>query len=92
MDIQNKKWSDELFYKIREEEVMGQWPTGKEVDLKEAIDYQKAIPDHKSFTKKLNDAKAKGITLIQPRAGVALIDDHIKLLKYLQDNGEADLL
>ncbi|MEG1049749.1 MAG: methylaspartate mutase subunit E, partial [Oscillospiraceae bacterium] len=62
MDIQNKKWSDELFYKIREEEVMGQWPTGKEVDLKEAIDYQKAIPDHKSFTKKLNDAKAKGIT------------------------------
>ncbi|MEG1894998.1 MAG: methylaspartate mutase subunit E [Oscillospiraceae bacterium] len=92
MDIQNKKWSDELFYKIREEEVMGQWPTGKEVDLQEAIDYQKAIPDHKSFTKKLNDAKAKGITLIQPRAGVALIDDHIKLLKYLQDNGEADLL
>ncbi|MEG0090336.1 MAG: methylaspartate mutase subunit E [Oscillospiraceae bacterium] len=92
MDIQNKKWSDELFYKIREEEVMGQWPTGKEVDLQEAIDYQKAIPDHKSFTKKLNDAKANGITLIQPRAGVALIDDHIKLLKYLQDNGEADLL
>ncbi len=31
-------------------------------------------------------------TLLQPRAGVALIDEHIKLLKYLQDEGGADLL
>ncbi|WP_446715374.1 methylaspartate mutase subunit E [Caloramator sp. Dgby_cultured_2] len=32
------------------------------------------------------------MTLAQPRAGVALIEDHINLLKYLQDVGEADLL
>lgn len=92
MDIQNKKWSDEHFYSVREQEVMGQWPTGKDLKIEDGIAYQKTIPAHKNFTKKLNDAKAQGITLIQPRAGVALIDDHIKLLKYLQDNGGADLL
>lgn len=37
-------------------------------------------------------AKKEGITLAQPRAGVALIDEHITLLKYLQDVGKADLL
>lgn len=91
MDIKNKKLSNDEFYKIREE-ILGQWPTGKGVDMQAGIDYQKSLPDHKNFTKKLNDAKAKGITLIQPRAGVALVDEHIKLLTYLQDNGEADLL
>ena len=30
--------------------------------------------------------------LVQPRAGVALIDEHIGLLKYLETEGEADLL
>lgn len=91
MEVMNKKWSDEHFYKVREE-VLAQWPTGKDLKIEDGIEYQKHIPEHKNFTKKLNDAKAKGITLIQPRAGVALVDEHIKLLKYLQDNGEADLL
>ena len=30
--------------------------------------------------------------LLQPRAGVALIDEHIRLLKYLETEGAADLL
>ena len=36
--------------------------------------------------------RKRGSTLIQPRAGVALIKEHIELLTYLQDKGEADLL
>ena len=32
MEIQNKKLSNDLFYKEREE-VLAQWPTGKDVDL-----------------------------------------------------------
>ena len=44
------------------------------------------------FSKKLIDAKNRGVTLIQPRAGVALIKDQIELLTYLQNKGEADLL
>lgn len=90
-NIKNKCIPDDEFNAIRAD-VLKQWPTGREVDLKEAIEYHKAMPAHKVFSKKLVEAKEKGITLIQPRAGVALIPEHIKLLTYLQDNGEADLL
>ncbi|HIU77554.1 MAG TPA: methylaspartate mutase subunit E [Candidatus Pelethocola excrementipullorum] len=91
MEIKNRKLSDDDFYAIREE-ILQQWPTGKEVNLEEAIEYQKSLPDHKIFSKKLIQAKKDRVTLIQPRAGVALIPEHIELLTYLQDNGEADLL
>lgn len=91
MELRNKKWTEEYFFKTREE-VLNQWPTGKDVDLKEAIDYHKGLPEEKNFCSKLSKAKKEGVTLAQPRAGVALVDDHIELLKYLQDEGGADLL
>ena len=55
-EIKNKKLTDDEFYKIREE-ILSTWETGKEVNLQEAIDYQKSIPEHKSFSKKLLKAK-----------------------------------
>ena len=91
MEVQNKRIPDDEFYKLREE-VLGQWPTGKDVNLQEAFDYHKKMPEGKDFSRKLKTAKEKGQTLIQPRAGVALIKEHIELLTYLQDKGEADLL
>ena len=90
-ELKNKRIPDDEFYAIREE-VLKQWPTGSEVDLDEAVEFHKSLPEHKVFSKKLVDAKQKGVTLIQPRAGVALIDAPIELLTYLQDKGEADLL
>ncbi|MEL7622761.1 MAG: methylaspartate mutase subunit E [Clostridiales bacterium] len=91
MELKNKRIADEEFQEIRKT-VLQQWPTGKDVDLEEGFAYHKALPAHKIFSDKLNKAKAQGITLIQPRAGVALIHEHIELLTYLQDKGEADLL
>lgn len=91
MELKNKKWSNEEFNKVREE-VLAQWPTGKEVNLQEAVDYLKSVPAHKNFSLKLKKAKEEGITLAQPRAGVALVDTHIELLRFLQDEGGADLL
>lgn len=91
MNLKFKKWTEEEFFKVREE-VLKQWPTGKDVDLEEAVKYHKALPDHKSFSKKLIDAKNKGITLAQPRAGVALVEQHIELLNFLDQHGGADLL
>ena len=91
MDIQNKRISDEEFARLRQE-VLLQWPTGKDVDLEESVAYHKAMPEDRIFGKKLLAAKAAGKTLIQPRAGVPVIEEHIKLMQYLQDNGEADLL
>ncbi len=91
MDLQNKKLSEEQFFKIREE-ILTHWPTGKDVDLTEAVEYLKKVPDEKNFAKKLRKAKEEGVTLAQPRAGVALISEHIKLLNYLEEEGGADLL
>lgn len=91
MELKNTKWTEEKFFKEREA-VLNQWPTGKEVDLNKAVDHLKKVPEHKNFSAKLRKAKEEGVTLAQPRAGVALIDEHIELLTYLQDAGEADLL
>lgn len=91
MEIRNKRLSDDEFNEIRAQ-VLTQWPTGKDVDLQEAMDFHKKLPESKIFSLKLKKAKEKHITLIQPRAGVALIKEHLELLTYLQDKGEADLL
>lgn len=91
MELQNKRISDDEFQKIRAE-VLQQWPTGKGVNLDEAIEFHRSLPEEKVFSHKLRKAKEAGHTLIQPRAGVALIDDQIQLLTYLQDKGGADLL
>lgn len=91
MELKNKKWTEEEFLKVREE-VINQWSTGKEVNLDEAVEFLKNVPESKSFPAKLKKAKQEGITLAQPRAGVALINEHIELLKHLQDEGGADLL
>src|SRR5699024_10189852 len=91
MDIQNKRIPDGEFARLRQE-VLAQWPTGKGVDLEEAVADPKARPDERIFAKKLLAAKAAGKTLVQPRAGVPVISEHIKLMQHLQDQGEADLL
>ena len=91
MDLKFTKMTDDAFFKEREE-VLSSWPTGKDVDLDEAVEYLKNIPDEKNFAKKLEKADKEGITTAQPRAGVALINEHITLLQHLQDEGGADFL
>ncbi len=91
MDIQNKRLSDGEFESLRKE-VLTQWPTGKDVDIDEAVAYHKAMPESRKFSKKLLDAKRDKRTLVQPRAGVPVVEEHIKLMQYLEQNGEADLL
>ena len=91
MDIQNKRISNDEFFAQRQE-VLTQWPTGKDVDLEEAVAYHKSMPESRNFAKKLLDAKRDGRTLVQPRAGVPVVEEHIKLMQYLEKHGEADLL
>ena len=91
MDIKNKKLSNDEFFALRKE-VLAQWPTGKDVDLEEAVAYHKAMPECRNFSKKLLDAKRDGRTLVQPRAGVPVVERHIELMQYLEKYGEADLL
>lgn len=91
--VLNKKMSLEEFFEIRQEILKG-WKTGNhpDLDLDRAVEKLKNIPDEKNFAKKLRKAKEEGITLVQPRAGVARLEEHIELLQYLQNEGHADFL
>ena len=91
MELSNKKLTDDAFFAERKE-ILGHWQTGKDVDFDEAVAYQKSIPKEKRFEYKLAKAVEEKETLIQPRAGVALYNEHIELLRYLETEGEADLL
>ncbi len=91
MKLSNERWSDEVFQQEREK-ALALWPTGTEVDTQEAIEYHLSLPDAKNYAKVVRKAKEEGRTLVQPRGGVALIDQHIKLLQCLQSEGGADLL
>ena len=91
--VKNKKMSLTEFLEIREI-ILKQWPTGDHPALKleEAVKRLKSVPNHKNFAYKLREAKRLGITLIQPRAGVARLNEHVELLQYLETVGKADLL
>jgi methylaspartate mutase epsilon subunit len=91
MTVKNQRWSDEEFQRERKK-VLALWSTGKDVDLVEAIEFHRSLPPTKNYAEKVVRAKSEGRTLVQPRGGVALVDEHISLLRYLQDEGGADLL
>ncbi|MBL8027402.1 MAG: methylaspartate mutase subunit E [Fibrobacteres bacterium] len=86
------KFLNEQVFAEEEKAVLQSWPTGAAVDFKAGVALQRAIPDSMRFAAAMNNAKKNGETLIQPRAGVALIDEHIRLLKGLETDGGADLL
>jgi methylaspartate mutase epsilon subunit len=89
--IRNKKLSEEEFFKQREE-VLAQWPTGKEIDLNEAIEYHKNLPPHKNFVKKLRYAKEHNKIFASTGMGKTTIGEQIELLQYVEKEGQADLL
>ncbi len=89
MSLRNKKLTLDEFQQERAE-VMATWPTGAGVDFEDGVRYQSALPDSKRFSSVLAQAVRENKTLCQPRAGVALVDEHIKLLQFLEDS--CDLL
>ncbi|HBG16530.1 MAG TPA: methylaspartate mutase subunit E [Firmicutes bacterium] len=90
-EVRNKCLTIKEFEAVRQG-VLNQWPTGKGLALQEAFSYQKKIPKQKRFAERIEEAMVKGEVLTQPRAGVALIDQQILLLKHLEAEGGADLL
>jgi methylaspartate mutase epsilon subunit len=56
------------------------------------VDFQRTLPPHQRESVVLAQALAEGTVCMQPRAGVALLDAHIALLRALQDEGGADIL
>ncbi|MGA2362087.1 MAG: methylaspartate mutase subunit E [Candidatus Aminicenantales bacterium] len=89
--IKNAKVQPQEFDAIRSE-VLATWPTGRGVRIEDGVRYHRTVPEEKRFSAVMKNAREKGLILLQPRAGVALVDEHIKLLRYLETEGEADLL
>jgi len=79
---------DEQLQRI-DENVRDNWPTGEAVDFEEAIAFHESLPASKRFADVLESADKP---LLQPRAGVARLDEQIELLEHLQNAGQADLL
>lgn len=79
--IQKIELSD---FHCQRRQVLETWSTGRDVDLDVGIAYQQSIPDSKRVSAVLKLADQQGRLLLQPRAGVALVDEHIEILRYLE--------
>ncbi|MDO8956490.1 MAG: methylaspartate mutase subunit E, partial [Deltaproteobacteria bacterium] len=66
MELKNQRWSEEEFFREREK-VISLWPTGREIDLWEAVDYLRNIPPEKNYALAVDQAQKEGRTLVQPR-------------------------
>jgi methylaspartate mutase epsilon subunit len=88
--LRNERVSDEDLFREREE-VLAQWPTGKDVDIDDAIGFHKSLPDSKVHMKKLAEAKRKGDTLIHSFQGYPTVEWQNDIVKFLVEEGGADL-
>ena len=85
--VKNKKLTMEESLEQRKQ-VLASWKTGKDyhLDFEESIPFLQSIPEEKNFAQKLEKAKKQNArTLVQPRAGVPVLNKHIELLHYLQN-------
>nr|WP_192360314.1 methylaspartate mutase subunit E [Mesorhizobium mediterraneum] len=80
--IENKKL-DRSTYESERCGVLRSWPTGQDVNFAAAIRRHQEMVDSKKFSMALAQAETSGKTLLQPRAGVALLREHIRLLQDL---------
>ncbi|MFC1532414.1 methylaspartate mutase subunit E [Thermodesulfobacteriota bacterium] len=91
MELRNVKIEEDEFLEWRKE-VLDQWPTGKDVDLDEAVAYQKSLPRSKNHTLKLLDAKKNGKTLVHSNMGYTTLEQNKDLLLSLQNEGGSQFL
>lgn len=84
--LRNRRLDESEFLKMRAP-FLAQWPTGREVDLDEAVEYQRNLPDSKNWHKVAVKLHEEGRTAIFPRAGTGLLEDQISLSKKLVESG-----
>jgi len=85
VEITQKRIDEDRFMKMREEE-LSIWPTGKEVDLEEAVEYQRNLPESKNFCKVTQRLHREGRTVVFPRAGTPILEDEIELNRTLVES------
>ena len=89
--VKNKKLDDELFFEQRKE-VLAMWPTGKDVNLDEAIEYHKGLPPQKNHVLGMRYFKERNAFFPATGMGKSTLEEHIELLKYVEQEGDAQIL
>jgi methylaspartate mutase epsilon subunit len=84
--VMNKKWDDSYFDQEREK-TLAIWPTGKEVDLDEAVEFHKSLPKHKNMAWVIQNLRDEGKIIVFPRAGTPILEQEIELNKTLVESG-----
>ncbi len=84
--VRQRRIDEDVFLGMREA-VLSLWPTGREVDLDDAVAYQKALPDSKRFHKVLQKVHDEGRTVLFPRAGTPIVEEEIRLVRSLNELG-----
>ncbi len=86
-ELRNRKLSDDEFFRIRDEEVLCQWETGKDLaDLDECIAAAKELSAGKNYALKLLQAKRQGGHVLIPMFGRALTEYMIEGLQFVEDS------
>ena len=91
VNVSNRRLTDEEFFNERKE-VLAMWPTGKDVDLDEAIAYHKSMPRNKNFVSEAEDARKEARYPLVSDMGYTTIEQEIELLRYIQNEGHPDFL
>jgi methylaspartate mutase epsilon subunit len=80
------KIDEEQFLKMRSS-ILSKWSTGEEVDLEEAIDYQRNLPEHKRSLNVVEKLHEEGRSGLMPRTGTPLLEDQITICRTLVEAG-----
>ncbi|MBI4332006.1 MAG: hypothetical protein HY673_12060 [Chloroflexi bacterium] len=86
MELRNRKWSDEEFLE-RRKDVLAMWPTGSEIDLDEAVEYVKSLPDNRNWVKTIASARQEGRILIEGLVGHPTVEETIEHMKFVEQAG-----
>ncbi len=88
--VLNKRLTDEEFFKIRNEEVLPQWETGRAIqNLDECIAAAKELSEGKNHALRFLKAKQEGKFILIPQFGRALTEYMIDGISYVE--AESDL-
>ena len=82
---------DEVFASMRREN-LARWPTGAEVDIDEAADYHRSLPEHKQLGLVMRKAAQEGCCLTQPWGGFGTLEMQKRLMQILDRDGLADIV
>ena len=84
--VSHKRWSDEELLEERKA-LLATWPIGQEIDLDEAIAYQKTLPKRMVYNDMLREAKKQGEILIEVGLGHTTIEETGEHLNAVRDAG-----